>query len=143
VGGVLDEGSYLCSESTMYRILREAGGARERRRQATHPARTRPELVTTGPGQVWSWDITKLHGPAPGVYYDLYVIIDTASGLALSLAWPPPPRRQYACGQHRWSPSRLLAVDRESLDPASELVDRPLPGGRLAGEAAVGVGQKI
>jgi putative transposase len=76
---LLDEGSYLCSESTMYRILREAGGTRERRRQATHPPRTRPELVATGPGQVWSWDITKLHGPIPGVYYDLYVIIDIYS----------------------------------------------------------------
>jgi putative transposase len=76
---LLDEGRYLCSESTMYRILREAGGSRERRRQAVHPARTRPELVATGPGQVWSWDITKLHGPAPGVYYDLYVVIDIYS----------------------------------------------------------------
>ncbi len=76
---MLDEGSYLCSQSTMYRILREAGGVRERRRQATHPPRKRPELVATAPGQVWSWDITKLHGPAPGVYYDLYVIIDIYS----------------------------------------------------------------
>ena len=76
---LLDEGSYLCSESTMYRILREAGGNRERRRQASHPPRTRPELVATGPGQVWSWDITKLHGPVKGVYYDLYVIIDIYS----------------------------------------------------------------
>jgi putative transposase len=76
---LLDEGSYLCSESTMYRILREAGGVRERRRQATHPPRTRPELVATGPGQVWSWDITKLHGPVKGIYYDLYVIIDIYS----------------------------------------------------------------
>jgi len=76
---LLDEGSYQCSESTMYRILREAGGVRERRRQATHPPRTRPELVATGAGQVWSWDITKLHGPVPGVYYDLYVIIDIYS----------------------------------------------------------------
>jgi putative transposase len=76
---LLDEGSYLCSESTMYRILREAGGNRDRRRQASHPARTRPELVATGPGQVWSWDITKLHGPVKGVYYDLYVIIDIYS----------------------------------------------------------------
>jgi putative transposase len=76
---LLDEGSYLCSQSTMYRILREAGGARDRRRQATHPPRTRPELVATGPGQVWSWDITKLHGPTPGGYYDLYVIIDIYS----------------------------------------------------------------
>lgn len=76
---LLDEGVYLCSESTMYRLLREAGGVRERRRQATHPPRTRPELVATAPGQVWSWDITKLHGPVPGVYYDLYVIIDIYS----------------------------------------------------------------
>lgn len=76
---ILDEGTYLCSESTMYRILRAAGGVRERRAQATHPPRTRPELVATGPGQVWSWDITKLHGPIPGVYYDLYVIIDIYS----------------------------------------------------------------
>lgn len=76
---LLDEGSYLCSESTMYRILRESGAARERRRLATHPPRTRPELVATGPGQVWSWDITKLHGPVKGVYYDLYVIIDIYS----------------------------------------------------------------
>jgi putative transposase len=76
---LLDEGTYLCSESTMYRILRSAGGVRERRRQATHPPRTRPELVATAPGQVWSWDITKLHGPARGVHYDLYVIIDIYS----------------------------------------------------------------
>src|SRR4051794_41152421 len=47
--------------------------------RATHPPRTRPELVATAPGQVWSWDITKLHGPARGVYYDLYVIIDIYS----------------------------------------------------------------
>jgi putative transposase len=76
---LLDEGSYLCSESTMYRILDEAGGVRERRRQATHPPRTRPELVADAPGQVWSWDITKLHGPVKGVYYDLYVILDIYS----------------------------------------------------------------
>jgi putative transposase len=63
----------------MYRILREAGGVRERRRQATHPPRTRPELVADAPGQVWSWDITKLHGPVKGIYYDLYVIIDIYS----------------------------------------------------------------
>jgi putative transposase len=76
---LLDEGSYLCSQSTMYRILRQAGQVRERRRQATHPPRTRPELVADGPGQVWSWDISRLHGPAPGVYYDLYVILDIYS----------------------------------------------------------------
>jgi putative transposase len=76
---LLDEGSYLCSMSTMHRILRCAGQAGERRRQARHPARTKPELLATGPGQVWSWDITKLRGPVRGVYYDLYVILDIFS----------------------------------------------------------------
>jgi putative transposase len=76
---LLDEGSYLCSMSTMHRILRCAGQSRERRRQATHPARTKPELLATRPGQVWSWDITKLRGPVRGVYYDLYVILDIFS----------------------------------------------------------------
>ena len=65
--------------STMYRILREHDLAGERRRQATHPARTRPELVATAPGQVWTWDITKLQGPDRGVYYDLYVVLDIFS----------------------------------------------------------------
>jgi len=76
---LLDEGTYLCSMSTMHRLLRRAGQAGERRRQAAHPARARPELLATGPGQVWSWDITKLRGPLRGVYYDLYVILDIFS----------------------------------------------------------------
>jgi putative transposase len=76
---LLDEGTYLCSMSTMHRLLRRAGQAGERRRQATHPARARPELLATAPGQVWSWDITKLRGPARGVYYDCYVILDIYS----------------------------------------------------------------
>jgi len=76
---LLDEGSYLCSMSTMHRLLRAAGQSRERRRQATHPARVKPELLATAPGHVWSWDITKLRGPARGVYYDLYVILDIFS----------------------------------------------------------------
>lgn len=76
---LLDEGAYLCSMSTMHRILRANGAAGERRAQASHPARTKPELVATGPGQVWSWDITKLRGPARGVYFDLYVALDIYS----------------------------------------------------------------
>lgn len=76
---LLDEGRYLCSISTMYRILREHGEVRERRRQATHPPRARPELLATGPNQVWSWDITKLAGPARGIWYCLYVVIDIYS----------------------------------------------------------------
>ena len=67
---LLDEGVYLCSISTLYRILAEHAQLVERRRIARHPARTVPELVATGPGQVYSWDITKLAGPAKGIYYD-------------------------------------------------------------------------
>lgn len=77
---LLDEGRYLCSESTMYRILRDEHGAvRERRRQATHPPRVKPELVAHGPNECWSWDITKLAGPAKWTYYYLYSIIDIYS----------------------------------------------------------------
>jgi putative transposase len=75
----LDDGRYHCSLSTMYRIARAAGQVRERRRQATHPPRVRPELVATGPGQVWSWDITALKGPARGVWYRCYTVIDIYS----------------------------------------------------------------
>ncbi len=76
---LLERGQYLCSVSTMYRILAEAGQVAERRRLARHPARAVPELVATGPGQVYTWDITKLPGPTRGVYYDAYVMIDIYS----------------------------------------------------------------
>jgi transposase InsO family protein len=76
---LLERGEYLCSVSTMYRILRANALVKDRRRQARHPARARPELIATGPGQVFSWDITKLPGPAKGVYYDAYVMIDIYS----------------------------------------------------------------
>lgn len=76
---LLERGQYLCSVSTMYRILAEAGQVTERRRVARHPARAVPELVATGPGQVYTWDITKLAGPTRGVYYDAYVMIDIYS----------------------------------------------------------------
>jgi putative transposase len=65
--------------STYYRVLREAGESRERRAQATHPAAVKPELMATGPNQVYSWDITKLRGPAKWTYYHLYVILDIYS----------------------------------------------------------------
>ena len=76
---LLDEGVYLCSQATMYRLLRERGQTGERRAQAAHPAKTKPELEACGPDQVWSWDITKLKGPVRGVYYLLYAIIDIFS----------------------------------------------------------------
>ena len=76
---LLDEGRYLASISTWYRVLRSVDETRERRRQATHPARVKPELVATKPGEVWSWDITKLLGPAKWTYYYLYVVLDIFS----------------------------------------------------------------
>jgi len=76
---LLDEGTYLCSVRTMYRILSEAGEVRERRNQARHPEYQAPELLATAPNQVWSWDITKLRGPVKWAYYYLYVILDIFS----------------------------------------------------------------
>jgi putative transposase len=80
---LLDEGAYLASVSTMYRVLRAEGQVRERRAQAAHPPRVRPELVATGPSQVWSWDITKLKGPWRGIWFDLYVMLDIFSRKAI------------------------------------------------------------
>jgi putative transposase len=76
---LLDEGRYLCSERTMYRLLSVRGEARERRNQLTHPAYARPELLAQGPNEIWSWDITKLLGPAKWTYFYLYVILDVFS----------------------------------------------------------------
>ena len=76
---LLDEGIYLASIRTMYRVMTLADQVRERRAQATHPPRVRPELVADGPDQVWTWDITKLKGPWRGLYFDLYVMLDIFS----------------------------------------------------------------
>jgi len=97
---LLDEGVYLCSEATMYRVLREHGEVRERRAQATHPAKAKPELVAHAPNTVWSWDITKLRGPVKHVFYHLYSVIDIYS--------------RYTVG---W-----LLADRESAELAEQLL---------------------
>lgn len=76
---LLSEKVFLCSPSTMYRLLRSKGEVRERRNQRTHPVYTKPELLATGPNQVWTWDITKLHGPGKWTYFYLYVIMDIYS----------------------------------------------------------------
>jgi putative transposase len=76
---LLDEGEYLCHWRTMYRILDEHGEVRERRNQLQHPVYTKPELLARGPNQLWSWDITKLKGPAKWTYYYLYVVLDVFS----------------------------------------------------------------
>lgn len=76
---LLDEGRYHCSIRTLYRILGQLGEGQERRRQRRHPVYQKPELLATGPNQVWSWDISKLMGPAKWTYFYLYVILDIFS----------------------------------------------------------------
>jgi putative transposase len=78
-GTLLDEGQYLCSWRSMYRILAENQEVRERRNQLRHPHYSKPELLATSPNQLWSWDITKLLGPTKWTYYYLYVILDVFS----------------------------------------------------------------
>ena len=85
----LDAGRYWCSESSMYRIARKAGQSRERRAQASHPPRVRPELVAHGPSEVWSWDITALKGPRKGEWYKLYVVLDIFSRYVPGVARRP------------------------------------------------------
>jgi putative transposase len=95
---LLDEGRYVCSVPTMYRVLRAADEVHERRRQARHPATVKPELVATGPNQVWSWDITKLLGPEKWTYFHLYVIIDIYSRYVAG--WLLAKRETAALAEH-------------------------------------------
>jgi len=76
---LMDEGRYLCSYRSMYRILDENHEVRERRNQLRHPNYVKPELLATAPNQLWSWDITKLLGPSKWTYFYLYVILDVYS----------------------------------------------------------------
>jgi putative transposase len=101
---LLDEGTYLCSIRTMYRVLKAADEVRERRNQLRHPAYHKPELLATGPNQVWSWDITKLRGRNSWEYYSLYVIMDVYS--------------RYVVG---W-----LLADRESATLAQRLIEHSI-----------------
>ena len=114
----LDQSRYWCSMSTMYRIARTAGQSRERRRQATHPPRVRPELVATGPSQVWSWDITALKGPVKGVWFKCYVVIDIFSryvtGWLVAAAEDAVVARDFLAG----------AVARNTIEPHTIHADR-------------------
>lgn len=87
---LLDEGRYLASQRTMYRLLAACGEVRERRDQLTHPAYAKPELLAEHRNEVWSWDITKLKGPAKWTYFYLYVILDVFSRYAVG--WTIQPR---------------------------------------------------
>ncbi len=89
-GTLLDQGRFLCSIRTMYRILQENKEVRERRNQAPKPVYTKPQLLATGANEVWSWDITKLLGPAKWTYFHLYVILDIFSRYVVG--WMVAPR---------------------------------------------------
>ena len=120
--GLLDEGEYLCSMRTMYRILDDEGEVRERRNQLRHPSYTKPELLATGPNQTWSWDITKLRGPRKWTYSYLYVVLDIFSRYAVG--WMVASRESAALGKqlvaeavkkHKVAPGQLtLHSDRGS-----------------------------
>lgn len=121
---LLDQGTYLCSVRTMYRVLTEEGPVRERRDQLRHPAYKKPELVATRPNQVWSWDITKLAGPEKGIYYSLYVMLDIYSRCAV--AWDVAPGESGQVAQHFIQ----AAMDKEGIRPGHELTihsDRGAP----------------
>jgi len=95
---LLDDGTYLCSERTMYRLLAAAQEVRDRRDQARHPAYTRPELLAERPNEVWSWDITKLLGPAKWTYFYLYVVLDIFSRYVVG--WLVAHRENAELAQH-------------------------------------------
>ncbi|MCF6157988.1 MAG: IS3 family transposase [wastewater metagenome] len=94
---LLDEGIYLCSIRTMYRILEKHHEVRERRNQLRHPSYQKPELLATAPNQVWSWDITKLKGPTKWSYFYLYVILDIFSRYVVG--WMVAHREQAALAE--------------------------------------------
>jgi len=99
---LLDEGRYLCSERTLYRVLASAREVRERRNQRRHPHYAAPELLATGPNQLWSWDITRLLGPAKWTYFYLYVMMDVYSRYVV--AWMVAARESAALAE------RLIAT---------------------------------
>jgi putative transposase len=110
---LLDGGKYLCSISTMYRILRKLKEVQERRNISRHRNYEAPELLATGPNQVWSWDITKIKGPSKGIYYYLYAIIDIYS--RYTVGWLIATREKAEIAEH------LIEVtcERQKVDPES------------------------
>ena len=117
---LLDEGTYLCSPRTMYRVLDAAHEIKERRDQVRHPHYAAPELLAIRPNEVWSWDITKLLGPAKWTYFYLYVILDIFSRYVVG--WMIAPHESAAlaerliaetCAKHGILPGQLtLHADR-------------------------------
>jgi putative transposase len=111
---LLDEGVYLASQRTFYRVLADHEQTGERRAQATHPPHVRPELLAEAPNRVWTWDITKIQGPSKWTFYHLYVVIDIFSRYVVGWMLAPNESGELArefieqtCAKHGVDPSRL------------------------------------
>jgi putative transposase len=126
---LLDEGRYLASERTMYRLLKVNGELRERRDQLVHPTYERPELLAERPNEVWSWDISKLKGPAKWTYYYLYAVLDVFSRYAVG--WTVQRRESgpvaealiaQACEQQRIERGQLTV----HADRGSSMTSKPV-----------------
>lgn len=126
---LLDEGHYHCSIRTMYRLLEQRGESRERRDQLTHPSYQKPELLATAPNQLWSWDITKLLGPAKWTYFYLYVILDVFSRYVTG--WMVAPREsaelakrliEDSCAKQSIQPGQLTV----HADRGSAMTSKPV-----------------
>ena len=126
---LLDEGVYHCSLRTMQRILEQEGETGERRDQLTHPAYQKPELLATAPNQLWSWDITKLKGPAKWTYFYLYVILDVFSRYVVGWMVAPRETAELAkrliadtCGKQNIQPGQLTV----HADRGSSMTSKPV-----------------
>ena len=126
---LLDEGVYCCSIRTLYRILAGEGESRERRDQLIHPTYQKPQLLATGPNQLWSWDITKLLGPAKWTYFYLYVILDVFSRYVVGWMVADREGKELArrfiadtCGKQQIAPGQLTI----HADRGSSMTSKPV-----------------
>lgn len=127
---LLDEGRYLCSPRTMYRLLAATGAAPERRPQRQHPVYAKPELLACAPNALWSWDITKLRGPVRGIWYALYVVLDVFSRYVVGWRLATRERGELAEGLLRWCRSSQGLTESTALtvhaDRGGPMIGKPV-----------------
>jgi len=105
---LLEDGEYLCSTRTMYRVLAAHNQVRERRAQRSHPEYKKPQLVATAPNQVWSWDTTKLPGATTGSYFALYIILDIFSRFIVG--WQKSHSRPHTSNDNPYSEANFRTM---------------------------------
>ena len=137
-GALLDDGDYLCSQRSMYRYLAANREVRERRNQRRHPQHVKPVLVARGPNEVWSWDITKLRGPAKWMLYHLYVVMDIYSRYVVG--WMVAERESAALAERLISEScAKQGVRRQQLTVHSDRGSAMTAGSMMELYAMLGV----